>query len=65
MANIVGMTEPYRAANGHTMAAPLIVGKYAEPGVKGRPVSAWAQCVDTCSACAGGDQKEWFAGEEW
>lgn len=42
-----GHTEPYRAANGHTMMAPIDVHSR---------VQWWrAWCVDGCLACADGD----------
>lgn len=65
MATIIGQTAPYRAANGHLMAAPLVVGKHAEPGTPGRPVSAWAQCVDDCPACRAGGSPADYCNEEW
>jgi len=65
MAMTVGLTKPYRAANGHTMAAPLVVGKHAAADDPGHPVWSWADCVADCAACAGGDHPEAYAGEEW
>lgn len=65
MATIVGTTAAYVAANGHTMTAPLVVGKHAGPEAEGRPVSAWAQCVPSCPACIGGDDPSSYCGEEW
>jgi hypothetical protein len=56
-------TAPYRAFNGHTMVAPIYTTD--REGATPFKISAYAYCTDTCSACAGGDQKEWFAGEEW
>jgi ethanolamine transporter EutH len=65
MATIVGTTAAYVAANGHTMTAPLVVGKHAGVGAVGRPVSAWARCVESCPACAAGGNPSDFCGEEW
>jgi hypothetical protein len=65
MVMFVGETAPYRAANGHMMAAPLVVSDHAAPGTPGRPVSSWARCVPACSACSAGDDPAWYAGEEW
>jgi len=47
----VGNTDPYRAANGHTMTAPI----YRMKSGAEREVSAWARCTPDCDACAGGD----------
>jgi len=61
---IVGETRPYRAANGHTMTAPIyqIVDR-----IDAVPFTVWsyAGCTETCAACGGGDRPEWYAGEEW
>ena len=47
----IGNTAPYRAANGHTMTAPI----YRMKSGKEQSVSAWAKCVPDCEACLEGD----------
>lgn len=47
----IGHTKPYRAANGHMMIAPL----YRTANGDEMSISAHAQCVPDCSACAEGD----------
>lgn len=54
--NIIGETAPYRAYNGHTMTAPIVLTRSCDK----REVSAWAQCTPDCEACALG---EWLP--EW
>lgn len=54
--NIIGETAPYRALNGHTMTAPIVLTRSGDK----REVSAWAQCTPDCEACALG---EWLP--EW
>lgn len=49
--NIIGTTEPYTAANGHTMRAPIVLLKSG----KEQTISAWAECVPGCEACACGE----------
>lgn len=48
---IIGTTEPYTAANGHTMRAPIVLLKSG----KEQTVSAWAKCMPDCEACACGE----------
>ena len=64
MAQIFGTTDPYVAANGHKMVAPLAVSKHAPEDAEPFPIHAWAECTPDCPACQEGDNPLWYAGEE-
>jgi len=57
----VGESKPYMAVNGHRMVAPLYQAD--RDGAVPFTISAYAYCVATCPACAGGGTLSDYCGE--